>query len=254
MRLAVRGGREQVGRGLPEAARDGVARHQRLHVAEVAAAAERTAGVVHHEAVARMAGIAVLATQRTAVHAQAHAHAGAPGDVGAVVQALQRAPVALGLERGHGVVLDPHAAEAPGQRGFDDRRHPVVGQAARRPRNAAADIGRGQLHHAVAQLEGAGGRDAHAVDVGRRDALLGADLVDHAHDLHRHGVVVAGLGRRLAAAAGQRRIARRGKAHGHLGAADVNAGSHRVVLLSGSLDGFINNGARRSAPPAPRSC
>ena len=46
------------------------------------------------------------------VHAQAHADAGAPGHVGAVVEALQRAPAALGFQRGDAVVLDPHLAKA----------------------------------------------------------------------------------------------------------------------------------------------
>ena len=59
-----------------------------------------------------MAGVAVLAAQHVAVDAQADADAGAPGDVGAVVAALQRAPAALGLQRGDRVVLDPHVREA----------------------------------------------------------------------------------------------------------------------------------------------
>jgi hypothetical protein len=66
-----------------------------------------------------MAGVAVLAAQHAAVDAQAHADAGAPGDVGAVVEALQRAPAALGLQRGHGIVLDAHAGEARAQRRLD---------------------------------------------------------------------------------------------------------------------------------------
>jgi hypothetical protein len=220
------GGREQVGGGLAEAARDRIAGDQRFDIAQVAATAQRAACIVDHEAVARMARIAVLAAQRTAVHAQAHADAGAPGGIGAVIESLERAPVALRLEPGHRVVLDAHLPEAPGQRRLDDGGHPLVGQTARRAGDAAADVGRGQLDHAVAQLERSGRRHAHAVDRGRVDALLGADLVDHPHDLHRHGVVVAGLGGRLAAAADQRRIAGGGKAHGDLGAADVNAGSH----------------------------
>src|SRR5690606_17941925 len=137
---AAAGGGEQLGRRLSEAALDRVARDQPLDVADVAAAAQSVAVAIDHEAVAGMAGIAVLAAQDAPVDAQAHAHAGAPGDVGTVVHALQRAPAPLGLERRDRVVLDAYAREAPRERRFQQRRRPLVRQPARGAGNAAADV------------------------------------------------------------------------------------------------------------------
>ncbi|MPN39153.1 hypothetical protein SDC9_186681 [bioreactor metagenome] len=89
----------------------------------------------------RVACIAVLAAQHAPVHAQAHAHARAPGDVGAVIAAAQRAPASLGHQGGHGVIGDAHRAQRLGKRGLQRHLRPVIANAARRARQAAADVG-----------------------------------------------------------------------------------------------------------------
>ena len=185
LRFAARGRGEQLGRRLAETARDRIAGGQPLDVADIAAAAQRLVVVVDDEAVAGMAGIAVLAAQHAAVDAQPDADAGAPGDVGAMVDALQRAPAPLGLERGDRIVLDPHVGEAPAQRRLDQRGHPLVRQPARRAGDAAADVRRRQLDHAVAQISKGPADETPTRSIAALvDALLGAGLVDQPHDLH----------------------------------------------------------------------
>ena len=134
-----------------EPARHGIAGHQPFHIAHIAATAQRQSVVgVADKHVPGVARVAVFAAQHMAVHTQAKTDARAPGQKAAVVQALQRAPAALGLQRGNAVVFQPQAvAEHRAQRRFKRRAGPIVGQAARRPGDAAAEVGRGQHDQAV---------------------------------------------------------------------------------------------------------
>ena len=94
---------------------NGIARHQRLYIAEVAAAAKRIS-VIADKHVAGMARIAVLAAQRASINTQSHANASAPSDVGAVLQPAQGTPAPLGLQGGDAIVFNPYVAEMLHQR------------------------------------------------------------------------------------------------------------------------------------------
>ena len=211
-----------------EAAADGVAAHQALHVTHIAAAAQRVQ-VVADKAVAGVAGVAVFAAQHMAIHTQAHANAGAPGEVGAVVQRLavllQRAPAPLGLQRGDAVVFDPHPRKVLTQRRFQPGAGPTVGQTARRAGQAAADVRRRQLDQALLHDEGPTGGHAHGRDVRQAYATAAAALANQPQNLRRQGTLVAGadggLGHTAVHAGGI------GHTDRHLGAANVHAG-HRA--------------------------
>ena len=118
-----------------------------------------------------------------AVHAHAHANTGAPGHIGAVVHALQRAPAALGLQRAHAVVFYPHIGKRGAQWRFQIGGGPVVGQATRLARNAAANIGRGQLNQPVGHDKRPARHHAYCRQVSHGHTGTGAALRHHANDL-----------------------------------------------------------------------
>ena len=191
-----------------------------------------------------MAGVAVFAAQHLPVHTQAHANAGAPGHVSAVGQGLtlvlQCAPAALGFQRGNAVVRHPHAFEHRAQGGLQQGGGPVVGQAARLARHAAANIGRGQFDHAVVQDKWAAGRDAHRSQVRHIHACGRTALPHQADDLQRQGVVCALFGGGLGhATAHPLRI---GNADCHLGAANVNTGHGRGTLGQAKFGNVLVHG------------
>ena len=144
-----------------------------------------------------MAGIAVLAPQHPAIDTQAGADAGAPGHIRTVVHALQRTPAALGLQRGNAVVFYPHARKSFAQRGFEHGGSPVIGQAACRPRQAAANIGRCQFDPPLIQHERPTRRHANRRDVVRPDMRRLTTGTDHPQHLLRQRIRRALLARRL---------------------------------------------------------
>ena len=180
-----------------------------------------------------MPGIAVFAAQHMTVYAKANADAGAPGDISAMRHTLQRAPAALGFQRGNAVVLDPHAGKGFAQRRFQRRTGPVIGQTPPCASQATADVRGGQRYAAVLQHEGAARRHAHSGNVSRGNFGLGAALANHAQDLARQRVRLAlldgGLFKPADHAACVHHIDR------HLGSANVHTGhgwrSRRKVRL-----------------------
>ena len=168
-----------------------------------------------------MTGIAVLAPQHLAIDAQARADAGAPGHIGTVIHALQRAPAALGLQRGNAVVFYPNARKGLAQRRFKQGGSPVIGQAARRPRQTAANIGRSQLDLPLVQHERATRCHTHRRDVVRPDMRRLATGTNHPQHLLRQRIWRALLARRLDLLAVH--AARVHDIDGHFGAANVHA-------------------------------
>jgi len=172
--------------------------------------------------VAGVPGVSVPSLQHVTVHAQAGADAGAPGDIGAVIDALQGAPAALGDQRGDAVVGHPHVAKTGAQRAFEQCGVPVVGQSAPAAGERAAQVRRSQLDVAVAPHERAGRGDAHRIDAVLGDAGPGGADADHAQYLGGDGIV--GAGRRGGLGQVRHRAFAGGDRHGDLGAADVDAG------------------------------
>ena len=163
------------------------------------------------------------------IHTQANADAGAPGNVGTVGHglaiALQRTPAALGLQRGDGIVFNPHLGKDLAQGCFEQCALPVIGQTARRPGEAAADVGRGQFHPAIAQQKRAAGGHAQRGQFADSYARKLAALFQQAKNLKCHRV-------RCALARGGLRHApahalRIDHADRHPGAANIDAGHGR---------------------------
>ena len=206
---------------------NGIARDQTLDIAQVAAAAQGVL-VVADKAVAGVAGVAVFASEYMAVHAQAQANAGAPGDIGAVGQwlapLLQGAPAALGLQGGNAVVFDPHPGKVLPQRRLQPGAGPVIGQAARWPGQAAANIRCGQLDLALVHHKGPARGHAQGLYIVQAQCGGAAALGQHAHDLRGQRPPVAGAHRGLAEPAAQARCVCH--ADRNLGATNVDTG-HR---------------------------
>ena len=204
-----------------------MARDQTLDIAQVAAAAQGVL-VVADKAVAGVAGVAVFASEYMAVHAQAQANAGAPGDIGAVGQwhapLLQGAPAALGLQGGNAVVFDPHLDKVLPQRRLQPGAGPVIGQAARWPGQAAANIGCGQLDLALVHHKGPARGHAQCLYVVQAQSGNAAALAQQAHDLRGQRPLVAGAHRGLAEPAAQTCCV--SHADRNLGATNVDTG-HR---------------------------
>ena len=172
-----------------------------------------------------MAGVGVFTAQHMAVHAQPQADAGAPGHVGAMVQALQRAPAPLGLQRRNAVIANTHIGKGCAQRCFEQSAAPVVGQAAGRAGQAAADVGRSQFNQALAQHKRPARRHADSRNLRWQQTRGRAALAYHAHQLQAECIRVAFFGGGLGEAAKQ--AARVGHAHRYFGAAHVHTGHGR---------------------------
>jgi hypothetical protein len=182
--------------------------------------------------VASVTGIAVFAAQHMAVHAQAGANPRAPGDISAVrhghVIHLQRAPAALGFERGDAVVFNPHLGKHSAQGGFERGGFPVVGQAARGARQAAANIGCGQLDQALVQHKRSAGRHANPGDALDRQLRRITALTHEADDLPAQRVLGAGGRGGLGHLAANTLVVN--DVDRHLGAANVHAGHRRRTV------------------------
>ena len=180
----------------------------------------------------RVPRIAVLAPQYMAVHAQAHANAGAPGEVGAVGQGLavdlERSPAAFGLQCGNAIIFDPHPGKNLAQRRFQQSGLPVVGQTPRRSRQAAADVGRGQLHQALVHHKRAAGRHPHRGQIANRHVGGPAALPDQPDDLARQRIVGTLFGRGFGHMAPHTPDI--GDTDRHLGATDVYTGDWRRTV------------------------
>ena len=180
----------------PKAPGNRVTGDQPFHITDIAAAAQRVR-VVADKAMSPVAGIAVLATQGAAIHAHAHADARAPGDVCAMVQALQRAPAPLCLQGAHAVVFYAHLSKGLAQRCLQQRACPIIGQATGFAGHAAANIGCGQLHQPVTQDKWPTGNNANCAQGRFTDAAKCATLFDHADDLLRQRIGLTDFSRGL---------------------------------------------------------
>jgi hypothetical protein len=146
-----------------------------------------------------------------------------------VVHALQRAPAALGLQRGNAVVLYLHPVKHLAQRRFEHSRGPVVGQTALCAGHAATDIRRRQFHQPLVQHKRAAGGHTDGGDVTRVDMRCLAAGANHAQHLPGQRIGCALFGGRLDQPAES--PTRVNHVDRHLGAANVNANHGRRPVI-----------------------